>query len=273
MNSVKEQIAADLNKAKTAGGQRLERIGKIIQDALSQAVSELKEGSSEIQSIAKESTLIETLKPKSTTTTTTATPTPVEVKIDEDDDVTDVVIIIEEPVTDAETELQSELILDDVVNEVPNAVASEVSGETVSDAAEAEAEAATAEPKAVQSLIDSVNAAIDRLVAFANDEKTRATVQPYLDKLNAALGLLDEKIAARYGDRYSSFKQEFQQDMGKAKVWYTETRANMDANGTSWVDQKQAELEVKLGETGATIAQKEAKIKQLAKEFWQTVKF
>ena len=272
MNSVKEQIAADLNKAKTAGGQRLERIGKIIQDALSQAVGELKEGSSEIQSIAKESTLIETLKPKSTTTATAATPAPVEVKIDEDDDVTDVVIIIEEPVTDAETELQSELILDDVVNEVPNA-ASEVSSETVSDAAEAEAEAATAEPKAVQSLIDSVNAAIDRLVAFANDEKTRTMVQPYLDKLNAALGLLDEKIAARYGDRYSSFKQEFQQDMGKAKVWYTETRANMDANGTSWVDQKQAELEVKLGETGATIAQKEAKIKQLAKEFWQTVKF
>jgi len=268
MNSVKEQIAADLNKAKTAGGQRLERIGKIIQDALSQAVSELKEGSSEIQSIAKESTLIETLKPKSTTTATAATPAPVEVKIDEDDDVTDVVIIIEEPVTDAETELQSELILDDVVSEVPNAT-SEVSSETVSDATEA----TTAEPKAVQSLIDSVNAAIERLVAFANDEKTRTTVQPYLDKLNTALGLLDEKIAARYGDRYSSFKQEFQQDMGKAKVWYTETRANMDANGTSWVDQKQAELEVKLGETGATIAQKEAKIKQLAKEFWQTVKF
>jgi hypothetical protein len=271
MNSVKEHIAADLKKAKTAGGQRLERIGKIIQDALSQAVSELKEGSSEIQSIAKESTLIETLKPKSTTTATVATPAPVEVKIDEDDDVTDVVIIIEEPVTDAETELQSELILDDIINEIPNAVASEVSSETVSDAAEAEA--ATAEPKAVQSLIDSANAAIDRLVAFANDEKTRTMVQPYLDKLNATLGLLDEKIAARYGDRYSSFKQEFQQDMGKAKVWYTETRANMDANGTSWVDQKQAELEVKLGETGATIAQKEAKIKQLAKEFWQTVKF
>jgi hypothetical protein len=266
MNSVKEQIATDLNKAKTAGGQRLERISKIIQDALSQAVSELKEGSNEIQSIAKESSLIETLKPKSTTTTTTATPTPVEVKIDGDDDVTDVTLI-EELVTDAKTELQSEPLLDsepmldDVINEIPNAVATET------------AEATTAEPKAVQSLVDSVNAAIDRLVAFANDEKTRTTVQPYLDKLNATLGQLDEKISARYGDRYSSFKQEFHQDMGKAKVWYTETRANMDANGTSWVDQKQAELEVKLGETGATIAQKEAKIKQLAKEFWQTVKF
>jgi len=249
MNSVKDQIAADLNKAKTAGGQRLERIGKIIQEALSQAVSELKEGGSEIQSIAKESTLIETLKPKSTATATTA---PVEVKIDGEDDVTDVTII-EDAVASADTELQSEPALDDVT-------AAEV------------AEAAAAEPKAVQSLIDSANAAIDRLVAFANDEKTRTMVQPYLDKLNAVLGLLDEKIAARYGDRYSSFKQEFQQDMGKAKAWYAETRANMDANGTSWVDQKQAELEVKLGETGATIAQKEAKIKQLAKEFWQTVK-
>jgi len=250
MNSVKDQIAADLNKAKTAGGQRLERIGKIIQEALSQAVSELKEGGSEIQSIAKESTLIETLKPKSTATATTA---PVEVKIDGEDDVTDVTII-EDAVASADTELQSEPALDDVT-------AAEV------------AEATAAEPKAVQSLIDSANAAIDRLVAFANDEKTRTTVQPYVDKLNATLGLLDEKIAARYGDRYNSFKQEFQQDMGKAKAWYAETRANMDATGTSWVDQKQAELEVKLGETGTTIAQKEAKIKQLAKEFWQTVKF
>jgi AraC-like DNA-binding protein len=285
-SSTKQQISANLDKAKTAGGQRLERIGKIIQSALSETVSELKAGGSELQSIAKESTLIETLKPKSTASApTTSASAPVEVTIDDEDKTSDIVVnpavagladteTVAAPITD-------EQIAESILEGVQPVPASPASSEFIGtepanpiDPASTDAVPAAPTPAepAVQSLIDSLNAATERVVAFVNDEKTQATVQPYLTKLKSALQLLDEKIAARYGERYSAFKQEFRQDMGKAKTWYTETRSNVNENGAGWVDQKQAELETKVGEAGATIAQTEVKVKEIAKEVWQTVR-
>lgn len=253
MNSpTKQQISADLNKVKTAGGQRLERIGRIIQDALSQTVNELKEGGSEIQTIAKESTLVENLKTKST-----APAAPVEVKIGDETVEVESIEIAEDVADDVTDEQIAESILEELHAE--------------STSVEPTNEAAKAEPAIVQSLVNSLNAAINQIGAFARDEKTQAAVQPYLAKLQAVVERLDEKASARYGERYSSFKQGFQQDMGKAKTWYTETRANMGEDGTVWAEQKQSELEAKMSKAGATIAQKEAKIKQIVKELWQTV--
>ena len=50
---VKESISEDLQKAKTEGKNRIERISQIIRDAFSQTLVEVKEGSSEVQTIAK----------------------------------------------------------------------------------------------------------------------------------------------------------------------------------------------------------------------------
>lgn len=59
--SVKERVSADLQKAKSEGKMRVERIQDIVRDAFSQALGEVKEGSSEIRVIAQE-TLSETFK-------------------------------------------------------------------------------------------------------------------------------------------------------------------------------------------------------------------
>lgn len=51
--SVKEKITTDLQKAKSEGKIRIERIQAIVRDAFSQTVAEVKEGSGEIRAIVK----------------------------------------------------------------------------------------------------------------------------------------------------------------------------------------------------------------------------
>lgn len=52
--SMKERIAADLQKAKAEGGERAARIGGIIRQAAAQTVTEFKQGSTEVRAIAKD---------------------------------------------------------------------------------------------------------------------------------------------------------------------------------------------------------------------------
>ena len=54
-DSIKDRITANFQKVKTQGGTRAVRIGEIVREAASQAVTELKAGSSEVSTIAKDS--------------------------------------------------------------------------------------------------------------------------------------------------------------------------------------------------------------------------
>ncbi len=78
-DSMKDQLAEDLEKVKTQGAPRASRIGEIVKTAASQVFAELKEGSGEIGAIAKNrlSTVTETLNSKAaapTDGTTSETP-------------------------------------------------------------------------------------------------------------------------------------------------------------------------------------------------------
>lgn len=53
-NSIQERLAADLQKAKVEGSVRASRLGAIVKDAATQAITEVKAGSGEIGAIAKE---------------------------------------------------------------------------------------------------------------------------------------------------------------------------------------------------------------------------
>jgi hypothetical protein len=300
-NPMKDRIAADLEKAKTVGGTRAERIRKIFQDAFSQTVTELKGGTSEIGSIAKDSTstlignLKENLKDKQSDTVQ-VTAVPVEVKIeDHDENATEMTV----------AETVAETVVETPVPETPVADAAEVTVEIRSEAEPTSVETATThseqrvelvelvetveavEPQGAEPLVgstsdstsisgeepaqnlsgslsDSLKAMAERLLQSIQQGETYASVKQQLTALDA-------KLTARYGTRYETFKQEFKQDITKAKTWYEATKANDAVRGTSWAEQKQSELTVKMGETGATIAQKEQKIKQLLKELWLTV--
>lgn len=275
----KDHITADLQKVKQVGGTKVEKIRKIFQDALSQTVTELKEGTGEIRSIAQtsKSTLLDTLKePQSPT----VTPPPVEITI-----VTDETRIVEESIMDATTQSNHpepavEITLNAIDASDPvaaHSVASETVSETVVEVQpevqpETEATSPGQAEVMAQRLLETLKTLFDRAMNQFKQQEVYGDLQQQATKLKEQAQTLDERLTARYGDRYVRIKQDFQQDAQKAKAWYERTRTNAAETGSYWVDEKQAELHVKAGETGATIAQKEQKIKQLLKELWHTVR-
>jgi hypothetical protein len=78
-HSVQDKVKADWEKAQQEGSQRINRIREIFQDAANEALSELKDGTLEVESLGRQSLaeMIEQLKAKegAATTETPAEPT------------------------------------------------------------------------------------------------------------------------------------------------------------------------------------------------------
>lgn len=258
-NPVKKQLAADFEKAKSTGSVRVERIRQIFQDALAQTVTELKQGTGETRSIARDSisTLTENLK------NTQATPqevVPVQVEIQ--DDSVDAVILVVEP--DAESSSVHSVLIENQSSE------DVVLPQAVIESSQEQALSQPAELPAAESFTDSLKGLIAQVMRSLKEGEAYATFQQQLVKLKQQMSVLDAKLASRYGDRYEGFKQEFNQDVEKTKTWYEGMKTDANVRGMNVVEYKQAELVIKMGEAGVTIAQKEEKIKQLLKELWQT---
>lgn len=253
-NSFKDQLTTDFEKAKNAGSVRVERIRQIFQDAMAQTMTELKEGTGEVRSIAKESTTTLTDNLKQTQKPAAQEVVPVQVEIQDDG--------IESTVAVVESELAEPLVID--------AASTEVHISTDAVQPQADQQAASQSPTS-ESLVDSLKALIEQALRSFQEGETYAVLQQQFVKLKEQLAVLDTKLSNRFGERYENTKQEFSQDMEKTKAWYEEMKENANTTGTNLLEDKQAELVIKMGEAGATIAQKEAKIKQLLKEMWQTV--
>lgn len=276
MVNAKEKMTADFEKVKSAGGVRVDRIRQIFQDALTQTVTELKQGTHEIGSIAKESTstLVEGLKDNQKNAKP-ETVIPVEVEIQGDDKVNEVVKSestedIKEVPADFEL-IQPELIQPELIQPDAEQFNINVTDQPTPADQPSEEPTPSRDHTSVESFAASLKALAEQIMHSLQSGEAKAAVQPQIDKLKALLGILDTKLAAQYGERYDAFKQEFNQDMGKAKTWYDHLRADADAQGMNFFEYKQAELVIKMGEAGVAIAQKETKIKQLVKELWQTV--
>lgn len=263
-NPVKEQFATDLQKAKTAGGARVERIRKIFQDAFSQTVAELKEGTDEIRSIAKDSksTLTDALKEKPNNVTQDVK-APVEVIIEVDTEPATTKTVEMQNV--AETIVQIDPVAEDAAqpSESSSVDALEIVPSTITDEQKAANQQTTSGTEST-GLLEVLKVLLERAVQAVQSGEAYA-------KLKEQIGLVDSKLSARYGERYAAVKQEFRQDLQNAKTWYEGKKAETATSGTPWAEQKQAELNLKMDEAGATIASKEQKIKQLLKELWQTV--
>lgn len=263
IHSVKEQITADFEKAKSAGGVRVGRIRQILQDALTQTVTELKQGTGEMGSIAKETTvtLRENFKDGQKPAQQNEV-VPMQVEIQDETDVT--VVAVELTVERPAEPLYSELAGSELVDTINAECFETVPPQVVEPVSE------PAEPTTTESFVDSLKALLEQRMHSFKDGETYAMLQEQLTKLKTLMATVDVKLANRYGNRYEGLKQEFSQDMAKAKIWYENMKASDNARGISLVEHKQAELVSKTGETGVTIAQKEEKIKQLLKERWQT---
>ncbi len=293
----KDQIAADLQKAKQVGGTKVEKIRKIFQDALSQTVTELKEGSSEIRIIAQESTstIFDTLKE---TPSQPTSPTPVEIKIVNADESKPIEVTPMEPtirpnhpesnypesspsesnaeirvdsIADSTSDLTAEPTIETIAT--PHPVVAEPTVEVQPEVLlDTETTSTNSAGTTAQHLVETLKVLLDRAMNQFKQQEIYADIQQQMAKLKEQLEGIDSNLTSRYGDRYTHFKQDIQQDAQKAKVWYEQTRADAAEKGSYWVDEKQAEINAKAGKTGATIAQKEQKIKQLLKELWQTVR-
>lgn len=198
--SVKERVSADLQKAKSEGKMRVERIQGIVRNAFSQALSEVKEGSGEIRGIAK-GTLSETFQR---------------------------------------------------INEA---------GEKREEVAE---QAPSTSPESMMQII--FKAIRSRL--FATLHQTYTGLPNQYTQLKERAVNLDANLTERYGDRYGATKQRIKD----ATVWYNTVKTQAEASSMepTVLQQRQEAVEIKLGEAGTTLAQKERQVKQQLKQLVKT---
>jgi len=245
---IKERINTNLEKAKEEGKYRVGNIQEIVRDAVSQAVSELKEGSEEIGSIIK-----------SAVSSTIA-----DLKLRGRRDPDEISASITGAIKGSTEQKQQEIAqhqarlqqLQAQIDEQQRQLDNEINGVLVDIHNEDTPE-------------DGMKLAVSQAIGTVMEEQQSGVLQQQYLKLKAQLAILDEKLQARYGNRYVEVKDQWE----NAKVWYEKTKAEAEANGTIPLHQKQSQLESNLGNLGETVARKEHEVKEkltdIIQDFWQ----
>lgn len=250
-NSVKERITTDLEKAKTEGNVRAERIRGIVKNAVSQAIAELKEGSGEIGHIARDAVaaVIENLGEKGKAAKEEVTAS-----------IEGVVEGITHSRQDAIAQRQAQMQeLQTQIDVEAEQLETEIGGALATIEAN--------EPETSSNWKSLLDSAINTV----RERKEFELVERQYAKLKMQMAALDEYLETRYGDRYGEVKQRLETTRENAKIWYETAKTDAAKSGIDPIQQRQAELETRVGAFGTTVAQKEQQIKQRLKEIWQTV--
>lgn len=246
-NSIKDQITTDLQKAKEQGKVRSERIREIVQAAVAQATSEIKEGSTEIRSIVKEavSTVIENFK-------------------DRGDELKEDITASIQGAIEGITSLKRTSIAKNQaeVKQLQASIdAEERELQEEIDHALTEIEQSEIDPKSPQ-VKDALESAINTL----KDSEEVSLMKKRYAQLQAQLAVVQANLAARYGERYDDVKKH----LDDAKNWYERAQPQAEVVADQ-VKQKRAEFESKLGEAGTALAKKEKRVKELLKDLWHSI--
>ncbi|HEY9632252.1 MAG TPA: histidine kinase [Coleofasciculaceae cyanobacterium] len=246
-NSVKDQITADLQKAKQEGKLRSERIREIVQSAVAQATSEFKEGSTEIRSVVKDavSTVIDNLK-------------------DKGEEIKEEITASVEGAIEGIASLRRQSIAksqDEVKQLQAHIDTEEKKLQEEIDSALIEIEKAESDNKSPQ-----IKTALESAVNTLKDSEEVSLMKKRYAQLQAQLAVIQANLAARYGDRYEDARKH----LDDAKKWYDQAQPQAEVVADQ-VKHKRAEFENKLGEAGAALARKEQRVKQLLKELWQSI--
>lgn len=241
--SVKEKITVDLQKAKSEGSLRAERIRDIVREAVSQAVAEIKAGSTEIRTIAKDAmaAVSDSFKASNQEAEMTASIEGIVDGISQSsrDQIAEAQVQVDQ--------LQAQISENEqtIETNVESAIVgiSEATGEQTSPS--------------FRSLVAAI------LTSLKEQQLARLQVQ--FAKLKEQLIKLDATLSNRYGDRYAGVKER----METAKGHYEEAKARVAAGEPNPVDQAQAELTEKASQAGAAVARIEELIKQRLKTFVQ----
>ena len=245
--SRKQRIVTDLQQAKQTGQLKTEKIREIIKNAVAQAVSEVKEGRSEITNLIQDAiaavteTVQETgeeVKEEVTASIQGAIDGISEARRQKISQTQSEITTLEAKVVEEETELQKEI--DEALAEVKN------NSDTQSD---------------------SVKEAIaDAMIKIGNSEEF-AILQKHYARLKAQTAVLQANLANRYGEQYEEVGKYLQD----AKVWYGKAKEDPEVF-TEPVKRKTAQFEEKLSKSGSAAARKEKQLKQMLLELWKEIR-
>ena len=253
---MKARIQADLDKAKTEGKLRSERIRDILREAVSQAVGELKEGTGELRLLVKDAvgTVVETVRDQG---------------VDAKDEIQASIEGAVEGVSDARRAAIAQI--EGQVDELQSQIDAEESQmqEDVDIVLSDLQETAQQEPS-------DINTAVTQAVDAVRNSPEASLLRKRYAQLRAQLEILRANLDAEGGEdgmKYESIKRY----LDKAKGWYDrayrqgtqieashETRAN--ARSEDYLTQQQSDFEQKMSDAGRAAAQREQQIKQRLRE-------
>ncbi|MEM7590872.1 MAG: histidine kinase [Cyanobacteria bacterium P01_A01_bin.83] len=246
-DSPKERIIADLQQAKETGTLKTEKIREIIKKAIAEAVTEVKEGRSEVVELVQDAiaavteTVKETgegVKEEVTASIQGAIDGISEAKKQKIAQTQSEITTLEAQVVKDEEELQKEI--DETLSEV----------KINSDA----------QP-------DQIKTAVAEALNKISSSEEFAILQKHYARLKAQTAILQANLANRYGEQYG----EVGKYLETAKVWYDQAKEDPEVF-TEPVKRKRAKFEEKLGATGGAVARKEKQVKQLLSELWQEIR-
>lgn len=250
--AIKDRITDDLQKAKQEGGLVADRIREIVKLAVTESVGEIKQGSGEIKTIARDAiaAVMELVKEKQHTAKADLMAS-IEGVIDgirasrqTEIDQTQTQI--------AELETTLDVQAQELNDEVENAlVAIETSVNTPPDSE------TTAAPD-FQTLLT-------KALATVRETKQFAIAQEQYTKLRDKLAQFDDQLTQRYGDRYAQIKHQFESSWASAKQWYVQQRADIATGKPTPVETLQAALDTQAAKAGTVAAQTEQELKTQVK--------
>ncbi len=246
-SSIKDQVTNDLKQAKETGQLRAERVREIVRAAVSQVVSEVKQGSGEIGSIVKDAVAgaIAGLRDRGSETKEEITAS-IEGAIEGANTVR------HRSISQAQAEIKQLLAKLDTEEEA-------LQQQVESDLTEVEA-AGKDEPADIRA---SIEAAIHGL----KDSEEATLLKRRYAQLQAQAAILRAKLVARHGGRF----EEVEGYVSDAKNWYSQARTKAEADGVTQTEQKQVQLEERFGEAGSAAARRERKVRQLLSGLFQAI--
>ena len=240
-NNIKEQIKADIQQAKETGQLRAERVREIVKSAVSQVISEFKEGSGDLRSLVKDaiSTVIENLQEKGS-----------EFKEEVTASIEGALEAVNSKRHEAITKTQAQVKqLQAQLDSEEDQIQQEVDG-ILAEIQDTSKEKSADVKTAIQSAIDAIQ----------NSEEADLLKKRYA-QLQAQLAIVRANLVARYGGRGEEIKDHLED----AKTWYNQARPQAE-DVVAQVKEKHAQVEGKIGEAGTAIAKKERQLKQVLRE-------
>lgn len=247
---MKARIQADLDKAKTEGKLRSERIREILKDAVSQAVGELKEGTGELRLLVK-------------------------------DAIGTVVDVVKDQGTDAKDKIQASIegAVDGVSDARRTAIA-QIEGRVDELQAKIDAEQSQIEEdvdivltdiqETAQEVPSEVNTAVSQAVDAVRNSPEASLLRQRYAQLRAQLEILRANLNAEGSGEDAMKYDNIKQYLDKAKAWYDrayQKGTQIDAETSDdYLTQQKSDFEQKMSDAGQAAAQRERQIKLRLRE-------